>query len=60
MEKENNIKNTLEIKNLVVQYISDGETVHAVNGIDMTIQEGKTLGLVGETGLERLRQQCPF
>ena len=42
--------NTLEIKNLVVQYISDDEAVHAVNGVDLTIAPGKTLGLVGETG----------
>ena len=49
MEKEN-VKNTLEVKDLVVQYVSDNEIVHAVNGINMTIGEGKTLGLVGETG----------
>ncbi|WP_347559905.1 ABC transporter ATP-binding protein [Clostridium sp. AM58-1XD] len=42
--------NTLEIKNLVIHYVSDNETVYAVNGIDMAIPTGKTLGLVGETG----------
>jgi peptide/nickel transport system ATP-binding protein len=42
--------NTLEIKNLAVQYSSDEETVHAVNGVDIVIPSGKTLGLVGETG----------
>ena len=40
----------LEIKNLVVEYLSDDEIVSAVNGIDMSIATGKTLGLVGETG----------
>ena len=50
MDKANNSSNTLEIKNLVVQYISDNEIVHAVNGVNITIQSGKTLGLVGETG----------
>ena len=43
-------KNTLNIKNLVVNYVSNEETVHAVNGIDLFIPSGKTLGLVGETG----------
>lgn len=42
--------NTLEIKNLVIEYISDEEVVQAVNGVDITIGSGKTLGLVGETG----------
>lgn len=42
-------KNLLEIKNLVVQYVVDGETVEAVNGIDLEIGYGETLGLVGET-----------
>lgn len=40
----------LEIKNLAVQYVTDEETVHAVNGIDIELNEGETLGLVGETG----------
>ena len=40
----------LEIKNLTVHYETDKETVYAVNGIDLTIEEGETLGLVGETG----------
>ena len=43
-------KNLLEIKNLVVQYVVDRETVEAVNGIDLEIGYGETLGLVGETG----------
>ena len=42
--------NTLEIRNLTVEYTSDDETVHAVNGVDLVIPSGKTLGLVGETG----------
>ena len=33
-----------------MEYVSDDETVHAVNGIDIAIAPGKTLGLVGETG----------
>ncbi len=40
----------LEINNLVVEYRTEDETVQAVNGIDLWIEKGKTLGLVGETG----------
>lgn len=40
----------LEIRNLNIKYITEDETVDAVNGIDITINEGETLGLVGETG----------
>ncbi len=42
--------NLLEIENLVIQYVSNDEITHAVNGIDLQIPVGKTLGLVGETG----------
>lgn len=40
----------LDIKNLRVIYQTDLETVEAINGIDLRISKGKTLGLVGETG----------
>jgi len=40
----------LDIKNLEVIYKTDLETVKAVNGINLKIGKGKTLGLVGETG----------
>lgn len=40
----------LEIKNLVIHYVTDDGVVEAVNGIDLTLDEGDTLGLVGETG----------
>lgn len=40
----------LEIKDLRVIYQTDLETVKAINGIDLKISKGKTLGLVGETG----------
>jgi peptide/nickel transport system ATP-binding protein len=43
-------KNLLAIKNLQVQYFSEGNIVHAVNGISLEMRMGKTLGLVGETG----------
>ena len=40
----------LVIENLSVIYKTDMETVYAVNGIDLSIGEQETLGLVGETG----------
>ncbi len=40
----------LQIKDLRIEFHSDGEVTYAVNGIDLEIEEGKTLGLVGETG----------
>lgn len=44
------MKKLLEIKNLEIQYVKDREIVHAVNGINIELEEGETLGLVGETG----------
>lgn len=40
----------LSIRDLVVEYSSGGENVQAVNGIDLDLQKGETIGLVGETG----------
>lgn len=40
----------LDIKNLTVYYETELETVKAVNGINLSVESGKTLGLVGETG----------
>lgn len=40
----------LEVKDLVVEYTSGEETVHAVNGVTFSLEKGKTLALVGETG----------
>ncbi len=40
----------LEIKGLNVEFHTMDNDVHAVNGIDLTIDVGETLGLVGETG----------
>ena len=40
----------LEIRGLVVEYRTEDETVQAVNDINLWIEKGKSLGLVGETG----------
>jgi peptide/nickel transport system ATP-binding protein len=40
----------LEIRDLTIHYITKDGTVRAVNGIDLAIEKGQTLGLVGETG----------
>lgn len=47
---EEKTQNLLEIKNLCVDYVTDDDTIHAVNGIDISLGYEKTLGLVGETG----------
>jgi len=40
----------LEIKGLRVAFHTDDGTVHALNGVDLELGNGETLGLVGETG----------
>lgn len=43
-------ENVLEIKDLTVDYETSFKTVHAVRGLNLCVQVGETLGLVGETG----------
>lgn len=40
----------LEINNLVVEYDTEDGKVFALNGVSLSLEEGSTLGLVGETG----------
>lgn len=40
----------LEIKDLRIHFVTDDDTIRAVNGIDLSIDAGETVGLVGETG----------
>ena len=42
--------NILEIRDLVVEYRTDEAIIHAVNGVNLVVKRGETLGLVGETG----------
>ena len=40
----------LNVKDLKIDYKTDLEVVHAVNGVSFTVDRGETLGIVGETG----------
>ena len=42
--------NLLTIKDLHVVYSTDDAMVYAVNGLNLSLKKGETLGLVGETG----------
>jgi oligopeptide transport system ATP-binding protein len=40
----------LEVRDLVTRFYSDGATIHAVNGISYTLDEGESMAIVGESG----------
>lgn len=40
----------LKLDGLYVEYRTDDGVVHAVNGLDIIVHRGETLGIVGETG----------
>ncbi len=40
----------LEIRGLKTQFATDHGTIHAVDGVDLAIDRGQTLGVVGESG----------
>ena len=48
--KTENTETVLDVKDLVVHYVLENETVEAVNGVSFSLKKGQTLGLVGETG----------
>ena len=48
MNKDNGV--LLSVRDLEVIYTSAGATIHAVNGVSLEVERGKSLGLVGETG----------
>ena len=47
---ENNNNAFLSVKDLVVEYTSGKDVIHAVNGVSFDLARGETIGLVGETG----------
>ncbi len=49
MENTEN-KKILDIKDLVVRFEIDDGVVRAVNGLNLELEKGKAIGLVGETG----------
>lgn len=40
----------LEVRGLKTYFETDGATIPAVDGVDLSIEKGKTLGIVGESG----------
>ena len=40
----------LKIKDLQVHFFTDYGVVKAVDGIDLTLQEGEALGILGDSG----------
>jgi len=40
----------LDVKNLVTRFYTDAGVVHAVDGVDFTVQRGEVFSLVGESG----------
>ncbi|SIQ51957.1 ABC transporter ATP-binding protein [Halanaerobium kushneri] len=47
MNKDDNI---LEMKNLKTHFFTDRGTVKAVDGVNLNVKKGKTLGVIGESG----------
>jgi peptide/nickel transport system ATP-binding protein len=43
-------KRLLEIRGLQTEFVTDDGVVRAVDGVDLTIDRGETLGVVGESG----------
>ena len=43
-------ENLIEIDSLNTSFLTNEGNVHAINGIDFTIEKGKILGVVGESG----------
>ena len=44
------MENLLKIRDLHVEYHTEDDVVRAVNGLNLDLYKGETLGLVGETG----------
>ena len=53
-------ENVLELKNLNVKFELEEDTVEAVNGISIHLDQGETLGLVARLVQEKRQQHCLF
>jgi peptide/nickel transport system ATP-binding protein len=40
----------LDVRNLSVDYLTNGGALHAVEGVSFSLEQGRSLGLVGESG----------
>ena len=49
-QKEIPINNLIEIKDLMTSFFTADGELRAVEGVNFEIEEGKTMGLVGESG----------
>jgi peptide/nickel transport system ATP-binding protein len=45
-----NVSNLLEVRNLKTRFDSEDGTLYAVDDVSFSVQSGKTLGIVGESG----------
>ena len=59
MMNPNETPYALEIEDLCVEFRTRNRTVYAVNGLDLKIRKGETLGLVGETGAGKTTTSRP-
>ena len=54
-------QNILEVKDLTKHFkAGKKQIVHAVDGISFTLERGKTLGLVGESGCGKSREDSSY
>ena len=47
---QENHETFLAVKDLTVEYTAEDEIIHAVNGVSFSLERGRSLGIVGETG----------
>jgi putative ABC transport system ATP-binding protein len=48
--KEQGREESVRLENVTKTYLTDGQTVHALNGVSLEVQEGEFVALVGRSG----------